>query len=203
MVGLDRERELGAWAASAAQGDRAAAEQLLARLRPLLVRYCRARLGGRDGRYGSADDVAQDACLAVLTALPRYRDVGKPFVAFAYSIAAHKVTDALRFAARHPVDAVEAVPDQVDPAAGPEQQALAAEQAALLTHLLGTLPPVQREVLVLRVAVGLSAEEVGAALGMRPGTVRVTQHRALTRLRDMHATRLRPDGADVDERVRS
>jgi RNA polymerase sigma-70 factor, ECF subfamily len=187
MTRLDSEREFGTLAVRAAQGDRTAAEELLAWLRPLLLRYCRARLGGQDGRYGSADDVAQDACLAVLTSLPRYRDVGKPFVAFAYSIAAHKVTDAMRFAARHPVDAVEAVPDRADPEDGPEQRALAAEQAAQLADLLAKLPVVQREVLVLRVAVGLSAEEVAAALGMRPGTVRVTQHRALARLRRLHA----------------
>lgn len=36
---------------------------------------------------------------------------------------------------------------------------------------------------MLRVAVGQSAEEVGAALGMTAGAVRVTQHRALNQLR--------------------
>ncbi len=192
MIGLDSERELGVLAASAVQGHRAAAQELLVRLRPLLVRYCRARLGGRDGRYGSADDVAQDACLAVLTSLPRYRDVGKPFVAFAYAIAAHKVADAMRLATRHPVDSVEAVPDRADPTAGPEQRALAAEESARLADLLAKLPSVQREVLVLRVAVGLSAEEVGAVLGMRAGTVRVAQHRALARLRELHSQRGEP-----------
>jgi RNA polymerase sigma-70 factor (ECF subfamily) len=38
-------------------------------------------------------------------------------------------------------------------------------------------------VLVLRVAVGLSAEEAAQAVGSTTGTVRVTQHRALARLR--------------------
>jgi RNA polymerase sigma-70 factor, ECF subfamily len=201
MIGQDSERELGALVARAVEGDRRAAEALLARLRPLLVRYCRARLGSRDGRYGSADDVAQEACLAVLTSLPRYRDVGRPFVAFAYAIAANKVTDALRLAARHPVEPVEAVPDRPDPAVGPEQRALAAEQAAHLSELLGRLPRVQREVLVLRIAVGLSAEEVGAVLGMRAGTVRVAQHRALAALRELHAARPEPGREDL--RVRT
>ncbi|NEE31628.1 hypothetical protein G3M53_40070, partial [Streptomyces sp. SID7982] len=41
----------------------------------------------------------------------------------------------------------------------------------------------QRELLVLRVAVGLTAEETGRMLGMSPGAVRVAQHRALSRLR--------------------
>jgi RNA polymerase sigma-70 factor (ECF subfamily) len=37
--------------------------------------------------------------------------------------------------------------------------------------------------MVLRVAVGLSAEETGRALGMSAGAVRVAQHRALQKLR--------------------
>ena len=45
--------------------------------------------------------------------------------------------------------------------------------------LLETLPDTLRELMVLRVAVGLSADETGRALGMTPGAVRVAQHRAL------------------------
>jgi RNA polymerase sigma-70 factor (ECF subfamily) len=45
------------------------------------------------------------------------------------------------------------------------------------------LPPKQREILVLRVVVGLSAEETADAVNSTPGAVRVAQHRALSRLR--------------------
>ena len=41
----------------------------------------------------------------------------------------------------------------------------------------------QREIVVLRVVVGLSAEETAEAVGSTPGAVRVAQHRALARLR--------------------
>src|SRR5260370_584692 len=51
--------------------------------------------------------------------------------------------------------------------------------------LLRRLPVHQRELLVLRVLTGLSAEETGHALGMSPGAVRVAQHRALARLREI------------------
>ena len=34
--------------------------------------------------------------MAVMTALPRYEDQGRPFMAFVYGIAAHKVADARR-----------------------------------------------------------------------------------------------------------
>jgi RNA polymerase sigma-70 factor (ECF subfamily) len=49
--------------------------------------------------------------------------------------------------------------------------------------MLSGLPSQQREILTLRVAVGLSAEETAVALGMTAGAVRVAQHRALAKLR--------------------
>ena len=48
--------------------------------------------------------------------------------------------------------------------------------------LLDLLPPRTARVVRLR-AEGLSAEEVGAVLGMSANAVRVTQHRALARIR--------------------
>lgn len=181
------DQELGSLAARAAFGDREAAGCLLARLRPLLVRYCRARLGSRSGHAVSADDVAQEVCLAVLTALPRFVEQGRPFVAFAYRIAANKVADVFRRDLRTPVDPVERLPDLPDLSDGPERRAVDADRADRLSALLARLPDTQREVLVLRVAVGLPADEVGRMVGMSAGAVRVTQHRALTRLRELVA----------------
>ena len=48
------------------------------------------------------DDLTQEVCLALLTALPSYPDMGRPFGAFVFAIAAHKVADAARGAARSP-----------------------------------------------------------------------------------------------------
>lgn len=48
---------------------------------------------------------------------------------------------------------------------------------------LAQLPPGEREVLVLRVAVGLSVERTAAALGAAPDLVRRVQHQALQHLR--------------------
>ena len=52
-----------------------------------------------------------------------------------------------------------------------------------MARLLRVLPDKQREIVVLRVVVGLSAEETAATVGSTPGAVRVAQHRALARLR--------------------
>jgi RNA polymerase sigma-70 factor, ECF subfamily len=166
----------------ALRGDVSATEVLLRKVRQMVHRYIRARLGGPSGDNGAADDAAQEVCIAVLSALPRYRDEGVPFEAFVYSIAARKLADVHRAAGRRAVPVAD-LPDGIDLSDGPEALAVRSSEAQLARDLLQTLPDQQREILLLRVVVGLSAEETGRALGLTPGAVRVAQHRALRRLR--------------------
>ena len=175
---------LDAVVAEAVAGNRDALREVLEIIRPIVVRYCRARVGATERSGLSADDVAQEVCLAAITALPRYKDQGRPFLAFVYGIAAHKVADAHRAAARNRADPVPEIPDTLQLVEdGPEVQVMQGELAGQMTKLLGTLPDRQREIVVLRVVVGLSAEETAEAVGSTPGAVRVAQHRALSRLR--------------------
>ena len=164
-------------------GDTRARDDLLTLIHPLVLKYCRARLGRQESLMSSADDVAQDVCMAVVSALPNYQLKGLSFRAFVYGIAAHKVTDAFRAIGRNRAEPVADLPDGPVSADGPEHRLLAAEMSARLGRLLNHLTPRQREVLVLRLAVGLSAEETAQAVRSTPGAVRVTQHRALGRLR--------------------
>lgn len=150
----------------ATAGDRRAVADVIGLVRPLIERYCRARLGRTGGMGVAVEDVVQEVCLAVLTALPTLRGRDQSFLAFVYGIASRKVMEAYRAAARSPIPVAD-VPDTTD----------------RLAHLLDTLPTRQREVLVLRIAAGLSAEETAEAVGSTPGAVRVAQHRALARLR--------------------
>lgn len=166
----------------AARGQPAAIETLLQQIRPMVLRYCRAHLGSISGHYHAADDVAQEVCIAVMTALPRYREMGRPFASFVFGIAAHKVADAMRSAARSAIPTAD-LPDGPDLRPGPEETAVACLEAERARALLARLPVNQRELLVLRLLSGLSAEETGHALGMSAGAVRVAQHRALARLR--------------------
>ena len=169
--------------ADAVAGDHDALRELLETIRPIVVRYCRARVGTAERSGLSADDVAQEVCLAAMMALPRYRDQGRPFLAFVYGIAAHKVADAHRAAGRNRAEPTDVVPERFDAAAGPEQMAINADSAARMDALLQVLPEKQREILILRVVVGLSAEETAEAVGSTAGAVRVAQHRALSRLK--------------------
>jgi RNA polymerase sigma-70 factor (ECF subfamily) len=170
-------------AGAALAGDRRAIERLLVAIRPLVVRYCRVRVGRQERSFTSADDVAQEVLLAVLTALPRYREEGRPFLSFVYRIAAHKVADAHRRAAANRSESVPEVPDVPETEAGPEQRVVQGELAEHMTRLLLILSEKQREIVVLRVVMGLSTEETAEAVGSTPGAVRVAQHRALAKLR--------------------
>jgi RNA polymerase sigma-70 factor (ECF subfamily) len=183
--GAEATSEPGGWGeltARAACGQPAAVELLIERIRPMVVRYCRARLGALAGHYHAADDVAQEVCIALLCALPRYQEIGRPFAAFVFGIASHKIADALRSAGRLAIP-TEDLPDCPDDRPGPEDAVVASLEAERARALLRRLPVHQRELLALRLMAGLSAEETGDALGMSPGAVRVAQHRALARLR--------------------
>jgi RNA polymerase sigma-70 factor (ECF subfamily) len=185
QIGADP-RDLDRLVASALAGERGAMDTLLRILRPLVVRYCRSRLGGYERVNATPDDVAQEVCLAVLRALPTYRDQGRPFLAFVYGIAQHKVVDAHRAAGRDRSDPTDDMPEGEDLLHdGPEQSALAQADSLEMAALLAELPEKQREVLRLRVVVGLSAEETAEAVGSTAGAVRVAQHRALTKLRQL------------------
>lgn len=175
--------EIDALVTPAKSGDLRSVDLLLAAIQPLVVKYCRSRIGRLERSYASADDVAQEVCLAVLTALPTYREQGRPFLAFVYGIASHKVADAHRSAARNRSEPVAELPDFAEVAEGPEQQAMNGDRTQRMARLMSTLPVKQREILILRIVVGLSADETADAVGSTPGAVRVAQHRALAKLR--------------------
>ncbi|MFI6845435.1 sigma-70 family RNA polymerase sigma factor [Kitasatospora sp. NPDC050467] len=187
VLGTGSSPLVGELVAAAVRGEGPAIDALLAYVHPLALRYCRGRLVRLPGgARHHVDDVAQEVCVAVLCALPRYRDQGRPFEAFVYGIAAHKIADLQRAAMRGPGSTVvpqDDLPEVPDEALGPEERALLSSDAAWAKELLSNLPARQRELVLLRVAAGLSAEETGEVLGMSPGAVRVAQHRALSRLR--------------------
>jgi hypothetical protein len=63
-----------------------------------------------------------------------------------------------------------------------DKQVLNKDVSDRLSDLLARLPAKQREILLLRIVLGLSAEETARVIGSTPGSVRVAQHRALLRL---------------------
>ncbi|MBN9743483.1 RNA polymerase subunit sigma [Amycolatopsis sp. A1MSW2902] len=179
------QEELDPLIRAAAEHDPAAIAALLAIVRPVAVRSCQARMSGRDLSHVSADDLAQEVCLGVLKASPTFRNRGGSFPSLVHAIAANKVADAYRFAARLRCDPVAELPDLCPSGNEPESRALNLELRGHLRKLLGRLAPLQREILAPRVVIGLTAAETAQVLGISEANVRVVQHCALVKIRAM------------------
>lgn len=175
--------ELELLAARARLGDEASRNELLRAIRVGVLRYLLAR-GLPDD---DAQDLAQETCLGVVKALPDWRDEGRPLWALVFAIARNKITDRARaHAARREVPVEhygDAVTELTDPLPGPSEAAEIGEGASRVRSLLATLPTTQREVLLLRVMVGLSTVETAEVLSLTVGSVRVLLHRAVSTLR--------------------
>lgn len=175
--------ELDGLIGPAAAGDARAITEIVKIVHPMARRYCAARLSSGGHVHVTADDLAQEICIAVVQAIPRYRDQGKSFLAFVFGIASNKVADAFRRAGQRPDYPVAEFPDRACPAAGPEELAIASERAKVAYELMRYLAPAHREVLVMRIVLGWTAAQTAEAIGTSPGVVRVMQHRALNKLR--------------------
>ena len=177
----DKDKELADLVPLAAGGSRRALQSILQIIHPQVLRYCRARIGG--GRQPTAEDVTQEICLAVATSIESYEDKGRPFMAYVYGIASHKVTDAHRALSRDQTHPTDEVPEDAADDATPEESALVMDGSNRVRALLDTLSDKARDIIILRVFVGLSAEETAEIVESTPGAVRVAQHRALAQLR--------------------
>ena len=178
---VEKDAAIRAVVPRAVDGDPKALQELINLIHPQIVRYCRARVG--NGRYPTADDIAQEACLAVARALPTYQEQGVPFMAFVFRIAANKVVDARRAHARDFSQPVAEVPDGEVATETPESEILFLDSCNEVAGLLDVLSDKAREIVTLRVFAGYSAEETAKILDMSAGAVRVAQFRAKAKLR--------------------
>jgi RNA polymerase sigma-70 factor (ECF subfamily) len=154
-----------------------------------IYRFCYRRLRSKE----AAEDATAQVFAKAFANLPNFR--GGSFQGWLFAIANHVVIDEGRVA-RLTAPLVAAV-DVVDPAPGPEDEALAVEKTESFLALLSALPPEQRRVLELRLA-GLSGVEIAQALGRSHDTVRNLQHRALVRLRDLLGVTTTAPGRETD-----
>jgi RNA polymerase sigma-70 factor (ECF subfamily) len=163
-----------AWLIERARHDHAAFAPLYRRYVGPIYGYCHHRLGARE----AAEDATSLAFTKALAGLPTYR--GPSFRAWLFGIAHHVVADALRV--RGPDAPLDAAPDAIDRAPGPEHLALAEDDRRTLRALLSVLTKDQRAVVELRLA-GLTSAEIGHALGCSRNAVDVAHHRAMDRMR--------------------
>jgi len=168
---------------AARAGDEDAFALLWRDLHPQVLRYLRVSVGD------AAEDVESEAWARIARDLDRFEGDEPGFRSWVFTIARHRAVDWRRHEARRPSDPqpADAMPDAVandDPADAVVEEY--STQGAL--ELIATLPPLQAEVVALRVIAGLDVPQVAEILGKRTGAVRVLAHRGLHRLAQQLAT---------------
>lgn len=133
-------------------------------------------------RREDTDDVVQDIFLKAYLALPRFRGDAK-FSTWVYRIAINHCRDYLKRSGPLPVELKE---DQIADTPAPEdrewqdklQEIREKRASEELQELLSQLPEKHRQILVMRELEGMSYDEIGEVLQIRPGTVRSRLNRA-------------------------
>jgi RNA polymerase sigma-70 factor (ECF subfamily) len=168
--------------AAAQRGSEAAFTRLWRDGNPALLRYLRVIAPS------AAEDIAAETWLQVVRGLAAFRGDEQAWRAWLFTTARRRAIDEGRRRTRRQESPLDDI--------GPGQLPAVADAADLVMErlgtqsalaLVGTLPPLQAEVILLRVVAGLDTDAVARLVGRRPGAVRVAAHRGLRRLADVLA----------------
>ena len=165
-------------------GDPAAWESFYARVYPMMLAYAQRRLGYNE----EARDAVSEALARTVTTVARMAELDTSPEAWCFGILRNVVIDCQRRSYRSrefPVPGIIA-------AADPTEILDANSEHEDVRRAFAKLNEVERELLELRVIGGLSSEQVAVVLTMSPGSVRMAQARALTKLRN-----LMPEGVQI------
>jgi RNA polymerase sigma-70 factor, ECF subfamily len=169
--------EFAALLSAAQEGSEEAFSQLWRDANPALLRYLRVV------SPETAEDVAAETWVNVIRGLTAFRGDEQAWRAWLFTTARRRAIDEGRRRSRRPEAPLNDVPVALFPATVDTADVVLehlSTQSAL--ELLAGLPPLQAEVILLRVVAGLDTEAVAKLVGRNPGAVRVAAHRGLRRL---------------------
>ena len=172
----DREKEWASLMRASIAGDAAAYQNLLTQLTPVLRKAARRGLAQAGMADTDAEDVVQETLLAIHLKRQSFEPEA-PFGPWLWTIARHKLVDALRRRGRRinlPID------DFVEVLANEDFEP-SMIVADVDRHLDG-LPAGQRNVVKIIAVDGGSIDEAATKLTMTKGAVRVALHRGLASL---------------------
>lgn len=165
---------------------------------PRVYRYILARTGNSH----DAEDLAEEVFMRVLEALERFQWREAPFSAWLFRIAHNAVISQRRkeTARGKSTQLTDGLPMDT---AGPEELV---ESRLVLNEVMAAaqkLPEAQRQVIALRFGAGLSVAETAQAMGKGEGNVKVIQHKAIAKLREMMGQPRRGKAAKVNETAKA
>jgi RNA polymerase sigma-70 factor (ECF subfamily) len=157
---------------AACGGDRNAMAELHQRYAPMIHGILLARVAARE-----ADDLTQDVFVHAIAKLPSLRDPRR-FAGWLAMIARNAATD------HHRRTRPQVQLDEERSQGSDGEQAERRLRALEVLDTIMKLPLAYREVLVLRLAEGMTGPEIATRTGLTAGSVRVNLHRGMKLLRE-------------------
>jgi RNA polymerase sigma-70 factor (ECF subfamily) len=169
---------------AARAGDAHALSELYTLYFPRVYRYILARTGNT---Y-DAEDLAEEVFMRVPEAIERFEWREAPFSAWLFRIAHNAVISQRRKETARgrssQLSEALAVNSQ-----GPDELVESRLVLGDIRAAAESLPEAQRQVIALRFAAGLSVAETARSMGKGEGNVKVIQHKAIVKLREMMGQR--------------
>ena len=167
----------------ARSGDRAAAAMLLERAVPGVRRWARGRLPAMARAEANTEDVVQDAVLRALPHLSRFQhDSVGGLQAYLRTIVMNRVRDLIRKTKRHGTTVEVDAEPLADDEPSPLEVAVRHQNVDRFLAALQRLSPADRQVIIWRIELGWTVDEVAQRLGKSTGAARMSIRRALERL---------------------
>ncbi|HTX85471.1 MAG TPA: RNA polymerase sigma factor [Streptosporangiaceae bacterium] len=168
--------------AAAQDGSESAFSQLWRDTNPALLRYLRVLCPA------AAEDIAAETWVKTLRNLSGFCGDEPAWRAWVFTTSRRLVIDERRRTARKPAVRLSDVPLAALPySADASDEALERLSTRAAIEMLAKLPPLQAEVILLRVVAGLDTEAVARLVGRSPGAVRIAAHRGLRKLAQIAA----------------
>jgi len=168
-------------------GDSSAFDDLMRKYKGKILTYVHRSVRN----WEDTDDLAQEIFIKVFQALPRWEPRAK-FSTWLYKIAHNVCVDYHRAKSRnvssYSIDDEEIIygmPSADDIYSDPETAVIEKETGKMIQEALEQLSDRQRTVFVLYHYEGLKIKEIAEVLGLAEGTVKIHQHRAMEKLREL------------------
>jgi len=166
----------------AKEHDEAALAQLYEENFDKIYRYVVLKIGDRT----EAEDMTQQVFLKAFKSISGYKSKGRPFSSWLFRIAHNQVVDHWRRKSKRatvPLDEALVGSNNSNPSTDAERKMDIESLVAATKRLTG----MQREVVSLRFAGGLSVAQVAKTMGKSEGAIKALQHSAIVSLRKMLA----------------
>ncbi len=172
-------QELAAWIDRARELDSDAWDHLYQFAFPQVYRYVSSRMSSS----ADVEDITEDVFAGALQSVGSLRAHDEAgLLAWLFQIARNKITDHLRRQYRRPTEPLDPDLEIGDDAPTPEELALRRDEDRALREALTELSPEQREVIVMKFAMGYDNARAAAVLGKSIGAINQLQHRAIQSL---------------------